>query len=287
MGTERNDPDDQIGLRDAAARLGVHYMTAYRYVRLGVLPATKAHGEWQVRLSDLAQVTSHKDAAPRGAGVQSWSRYRTQFTTRLVAGDEAGAWAIVERALAAGASASDVHLEIIGPSLRTIGDSWAANKIAIADEHRASVVATRIVSRLGPRFARRGRKVGAVVLGAAPGDRHSLPTAILADILRSEGLDTIDLGADTPVASFIETASARDDLVAVAICVGADETMLTVTAAVREIRAALPDVAIFVGGPAVPGEAAARRLGATAYGASARDVADQCIAFAREPRREM
>ena len=60
-------PDDRIGLRDAAARLGVHYMTAYRYVRLGVLPATKVGGEWQVRLTDLEQVAHRDEAPPRNS----------------------------------------------------------------------------------------------------------------------------------------------------------------------------------------------------------------------------
>ena len=32
---------ETLGLRECAERLGVHYMTAYRYVRTGMLPATK------------------------------------------------------------------------------------------------------------------------------------------------------------------------------------------------------------------------------------------------------
>lgn len=63
-----------IGLRDAAERLGVHYMTAYRYVRLGVLPAEKVGGEWQVRPSDLAEVVAHQRSTPRGAVGMDWSR---------------------------------------------------------------------------------------------------------------------------------------------------------------------------------------------------------------------
>ncbi|MDA8269090.1 MAG: helix-turn-helix domain-containing protein [Actinomycetota bacterium] len=35
---------DVIGLQQAADRLGVHYMTVYRYVRTGRLPATKVGG---------------------------------------------------------------------------------------------------------------------------------------------------------------------------------------------------------------------------------------------------
>jgi len=41
------DDDELLSLRDAADQLGVHYMTAYRYLRLGTLPAKKVGGVWQ------------------------------------------------------------------------------------------------------------------------------------------------------------------------------------------------------------------------------------------------
>ena len=37
-----NAPPHEVSLHEAAAMLDVHYMTAYRYVRLGLLPAHKA-----------------------------------------------------------------------------------------------------------------------------------------------------------------------------------------------------------------------------------------------------
>lgn len=273
-------PDDRIGLRDAAARLGVHYMTAYRYVRLGVLPATKVGGEWQVRLADLEQVTRRDDAPPRSGSGPSWSRYRTQFVTRLRAGDEAGAWALVERALASGAEARDVHLELVGPSLRVIGALWEQGDIEVAEEHRASAVAQRVIGRLGPSFARRGRKRATVVIGAAPEDRHSLPTAILGDILRGEGLDVVDLGADTPARSFVDAARDRDDVVAVAVSVGSDATVANAGDVASAVHRDLPGVALFIGGPAVGDESTARALGADEYGASALDVARRCLELA-------
>ena len=37
-----------LGLQEVADRLGVHYMTAYRYVRTGRLPATRIGAQWWV-----------------------------------------------------------------------------------------------------------------------------------------------------------------------------------------------------------------------------------------------
>ena len=46
-------PSDVMGLSSAAELLGVHYMTAYRWVRTSRLPARKRGGYWEVRLDDL------------------------------------------------------------------------------------------------------------------------------------------------------------------------------------------------------------------------------------------
>ena len=41
------EPD--LTLQEAADLLGVHYMTAYRYVRTGRLPGTRVGAHWQVQ----------------------------------------------------------------------------------------------------------------------------------------------------------------------------------------------------------------------------------------------
>ena len=45
--------DMEISLHDVAEALHVHYMTAYRYVREGILPGRKVGRSWSVRKSDL------------------------------------------------------------------------------------------------------------------------------------------------------------------------------------------------------------------------------------------
>src|SRR3990170_3863777 len=45
--------DETLSLRECADRLGVHYMTAYKYVRHGRLAATKVGPEWRGLSGDL------------------------------------------------------------------------------------------------------------------------------------------------------------------------------------------------------------------------------------------
>ena len=55
------EPD--LTLQEAADLLGVHYMTAYRYVRTGRLPGTRVGAHWHVRHADLDKIAA---AAPPG-----------------------------------------------------------------------------------------------------------------------------------------------------------------------------------------------------------------------------
>ncbi len=258
-----------VGLREAADRLGVHYMTVYRYLRTGRLPAVKVAGEWRVRAADVEKLRSPGATATGRGSRRAWAMGR--MLDRLVAGDEVGAWNIVESALASGAEPAEVHLELIAPALRAIGERWAAGSVSVGEEHRASVVARRVLSRLGPRFLRRGRKRGAVVLGAVAGERHEIPGAIVADQLRGAGFDVVDLGADTPATSFV-TAAER----VAPVCVLVSVTGSGHEAAVAEAVAALRSGArcrVLVGGAAVPNEQTARRLGSDRWtGRDARHV---------------
>ena len=256
---------EPISLREAAQRLGVHYMTAYRYVRTGRLPARRAGQEWLVDPGDLDLVHPAEPLRP-GGGVRPARRDRVPLLrARMVAGDEAGAWRIVEDALASGQQAAGIYLDLLVPVLRSVGDGWAEGSVSVAAEHRASAVAQRIIGRLGPRFARRGRKRGTVIIGGPAGDQHSLPGAIIADLLRGEGFDVIDLGPNTPAESFAETAGGADRLVTVVIGVTTPGLDDAARSAVAALQAAGLRVPILAGGAAVAGADHAYALGADAW----------------------
>ena len=53
-------------LQEVADSLGVHYMTAYRYVRQGRLPATRLGAEWRIRPVRCAPRSEPRLAGGRG-----------------------------------------------------------------------------------------------------------------------------------------------------------------------------------------------------------------------------
>jgi excisionase family DNA binding protein len=264
-------PRDELSLNEAADQLGVHYMTAYRYVRTGRLPAHKDGAEWKVTAADLERFV---DQASAPTSRNRRAPHHERLEERLLAGDEAGAWSIIENALTGGLEADQIHLQLLGPALDSIGERWSAGTITVAQEHLASTVTLRLIGRLGPLFARRGRKRGTVVVGAPPGDRHGIPTAMLGDLLRGRGFEVIDLGADVPADDWAQTAADAQRLVAVGICAttsGNEENIADTIAAIRSAVA----TSVVLGGSAIADDPATAALGADVFTRSALDALDQ------------
>ncbi len=276
-------PTDLLTLYEVAERLGVHYMTVYRYVRTGRLDGHKVGVEWRVDPNDLeafiADTTARsapQTAADRDDGAGPPARrprvdYRRRLVDRLVAGDENGSWAIVQNALTAGLDPNGVYLDVISPALTTIGDEWAAGRLTVSEEHQASVVVHRLIGRLGPLFTRRGRSRGSIVLGAPAGDNHSLPSALFADLLRGAGFSAIDLGANSPPSSFVDTARRTERLIAVAVSATSPEDDTAITAVIAAVHDQL-DVPIVLGGGAIQSAAHADALGADHWAPTTREA---------------
>jgi methanogenic corrinoid protein MtbC1 len=198
---------------------------------------------------------------PRAGG----GRWIARLESRLLAGDGAGAWQVLEAAMASGADLQGIELEIVTPAMVSIGERWAAGEIDIAAEHQASVIVMRLLGRLGARFVKRGRTRGSVVLGSVAGDRHGLPVMILADLLAAARFEVIDLGCDVPAGSFVHAARAAQRLVAVGISITTPDLDESTAGTVAAIHSALADMPVLVGGWAISGRDHATALGADGW----------------------
>ena len=269
------DDAGELTLQEAAETLGVHYMTAYRYVRLGLLHAVKSGGTWRVSPDALAEF---RDGGPMSPQHEGGSRRRAPWAerleARLLAGDARGAWGVVEAALAAGAELEEIYLDVLAPAMAAIGARWERGELDVSMEHRATGIAMRLIGRLGPRFVRRGRTRGAVVLGAPAGERHALPVAMVSDLLRQHGWEVSDLGADVPDESFVHAVRNTPDVIAVGVSVTTDAGLASAARAFAALRAATSHVALVAGGRAVTSLEAGLALGADRVALDARRFAD-------------
>lgn len=260
---------ETLTLQQVADELDVHYMTVYRYVRLGYLPAHKEGGSWRVNRTDL--VAFGKEPAPSPGRGRSDTPWDERLLQRMLVADQAGSWRVVEAAQTSGMSIRDVYLEMIIPAMRKVGEEWAQGNISIAQEHAASQVTVRLVSRLSAMIARRGVSKGTIVLGTPAGEMHTLPVMIASDLIRSEGFEVLDLGSDLPPDAFADTAAAQSRLVAVGVSVTAAGQSDQVSETIAQLRKRV-DVPVFVGGSAIDGDEHAKLLGADFGARNAQDV---------------
>src|ERR1051326_1245399 len=121
-------------LRDAAEMLGVHYQTAYAWVRQGVLPARKTGRGYEVSEGDVSALAARRASgtAPRPQiRVRDWVAQADRLYAAVMAGDETLARHVFAR-LARGVPLAELCERVIAPALRLIGNEWAAGEVSIA-----------------------------------------------------------------------------------------------------------------------------------------------------------
>ena len=190
-----------LTLQEAADRLKVHYMTAYRWVRRGDLQAFKAGGRLRVRLDDVEGFVRRRRvdvALPHPTGRTTWPVHVERLFGLLLDGRAMEAGGLVRKVVADGAPAGDVYLNLVTPALYRVGDAWAAGKISVAQEHRASEICSAVLARTGEAFRRRGPSRGTVATVTPPDELHGLGAVMVADFLRGGGYDVHHLGTNVP-----------------------------------------------------------------------------------------
>jgi MerR family transcriptional regulator, light-induced transcriptional regulator len=249
----RTDAEGELlTLQEAADRLRVHYMTAYRWVRRGELPAFKAGGRLRVRGQDLDRFLADREVDITSPTPQprrtDWPTHVERLTDLLLAGAAVEANGLVRKVVADGAPVGEVYISLLTPALHAVGDEWAAGRIVVGVEHRATEIAGAIMARLSENFRRRGPSRGVAVTLSLPGDEHRLGCAMVADFLRAGGYDVHHLGNQVTI----------DDLCVFLQVVPADVVALSITTdafppavlagVVEGVQAERPGALVVVGG---------------------------------------
>lgn len=190
--------DSRLDLQTAADELGVHYQTAYRWVRSGRLDAEMVDGRYLVRQADISELDRrrHAPATPPAPRAVRLEHAADRMYEALVDGEETEVMKIAKRLADEGAPIADLIQNVLVPPLRRIGQGWRSGELTIWTEHRASSIVERLLGELAPNP--RGRRRGVAVVAAVAGDRHSLPTTMAALTLRGDHWHVHHLGADLP-----------------------------------------------------------------------------------------
>jgi MerR family transcriptional regulator, light-induced transcriptional regulator len=238
-----------LDLSEAARELGVHYQTAYRWVREGALRAVKVGKSYRVQRRDLDRFAQRRESgtAPRPIHVRNWGHQIDRLHEALRRNDERLASDQVDRLAKGGVSPVNLCDDLFAPVLRRIGEEWAAGAATVADEHQASAMCERLLARLP---TRRTRVRGTAVVGTRSGEHHALPALMAAIALRWDGWRVHHLAADIPpddLAAFLERE--RPDLLVLSATMPAAGAADPAPRSAQELG-----VPVLIGGPG-------RRLG--------------------------
>lgn len=241
-----DDASQPLDLTSAAQLLGVHYQTAYRWVRTGRLPASLVDGKYVVTLKDIESVRQARTqpSRPTIPGQARIAGRAEALHAALVAGDEQQVRRIARSLADDGAPVRDLISHGLGPALRQIGQAWLDGDLTVGTEHRASAIVERVLGELAPNP--RGRRRGTALVAAIHGDRHGLPTTMAAVALREDNWNVQHLGADMPVGEIISFCGTEPlDLAVITVT----EPDLVETAQAAAVAIGALGVPVIVGGP--------------------------------------
>ena len=198
-----------MDLQTAAERLGVHYQTAYRWVRDGSLKAVKRGSVYDIDEQELADFQVQRAAPappPTKAHVRSWDHQVERLYGLISVGDELGARQLVDRLREGAIEPLTMCEELFAPTLRRIGEAWAAGTVSVAEEHRASAICERLLARIA--LHPRGRPRGVCVVATPTGEEHSIPASMAAVVLRADRWQVHHLGTQVPTPDLIDLVRA-------------------------------------------------------------------------------
>jgi methanogenic corrinoid protein MtbC1 len=120
---------------------------------------------------------------------------RLAVTTVLIEGDPGGAFQLVRSLLEQGVPFDVVLFDVVAAAHADFGMRWQTGDYRISDEHAASGAVETLVAMLAGSFdlPEEGEPV---VVAAAEGDHHSLPTRLTSAYLLSRGYRVQYLGAN-------------------------------------------------------------------------------------------
>lgn len=132
------------------------------------------------------------------------------YTEAIYDTDRERAMAVVDEALAAGATPEMVIFELVLPSMnrmiRSISEDFDAN---LAQHFMTAQIGSEVTERMLARIDTPPQPAGRIVIGTAEGDIHSLGKRIVIGCLKTLMIEATDLGVNVAPEAFVDTAVAQ------------------------------------------------------------------------------
>ena len=169
------------------------------------------------------------------------------FLLALLGGDEAAVEGLVSRSRSLGADTALVVRDLVMPALCEVGRMWMRGEASIAEEHLATALVGRVLSRTSGGAAVPAGPARRIVFACLAGEFHDLGIRFLADVARESGWDAESLGANVPREALVRFVAQRPPA-ALALSVSLAGHVPEAAQAIAEVRAVAPGTKILVGG---------------------------------------
>jgi methanogenic corrinoid protein MtbC1 len=170
-----------------------------------------------------------------------------ELADRLVAGDRAGAMALLQSQRAAGAAATELILRLIVPAMADIGRRWELNELAVFEEHLASETMLRLLADWAVGEAESAPTGRVAMVSCVPNDQHQILPAVLTAYLELRGWSVRSLGRSLPAEQIVQAVE-RIEPVALFLSMTMLARLPETLAVVEQARAQRPGCRIIVGG---------------------------------------
>jgi excisionase family DNA binding protein len=208
-----------VSTAQVSQALGVGVTTVKRWVDSGILPAYRtAGGHRKLLLADVLRLVRENefprlDLTLLGAATPSRGRVDAGEASRdlysvLRRGDAEAARALIEGAYRNGISAAKLADTLITPAMHRIGAEWAAGRLDVMHEHRATQICSESLYALKSRLVAQALRDRPLAVGGAPeGHLHALASQLIELVLLEAGWVPVNLGPNTPFSSFRKALS--------------------------------------------------------------------------------
>lgn len=186
---------------------------------------------------------------------------RSRYARALLRGDAGGSMQVVDELIARQLSLTEIHTQVIGPSLASFDDSFCHSDVGIGQEKLATQIVVGQLDRLRTLFAPAPtRSPYRVLVSCVDGEQHMIGARMVADLCLAHGWHVDFLGPNVPTGALIEMVRRHQPQV-LALSATMSEGLAPAEQLVIEMAQTAPNTRIILGGPAVADDSGVKTLG--------------------------
>lgn len=199
----------------------------------------------------------------------------------MIAYNEEDALAVMKKAIEEGC-AVEVLSDGFSAGIREVGDLFGKGRVFLPELMLAADVMQKVSDLLDAEMAKSGaaqEKKGVMILATVQGDVHDIGKGIVASLIKTQGIEVIDLGRDVSADKIVDAAVEHD-----AQLIGTSALLTTTMAECQKLENLLKEKGLkgrfktMIGGAPVT-ERFAKRIGADAYGEDAAEAVEKALAL--------